>query len=234
MALGIYKQGQGYWVRVLTAVAIGIMILAGAQWAWNQASTVKLPPRSWTFSLINTELAEGNQVNPGDTVVLMGYEGLSNELSETGQATIESFTADRGSSATIVIANFDSEKTRDFAGDAQRIRVGDLGSPTLTASVRSAASTPIFAIQYLQTGAAGLVLLLGAIGLFWFVGSNRRTVDFLVATDGEMKKVNWSSYREVKGSTIVVIVATFLIAGLLYTVDMAFSWFFGAIGVLER
>ena len=233
MALGIYKQGQGYWVRVLTAVFVGVLILAGAQWAWNQAGAVRLPPRSWTFSLVDARMAELPQA--GDTVVLMGYMGASEEVSELGRASVESYSDDRGSSATLVAVNFSSETVRDTAGDAVRVMIesaggsGELGG----ASVRGASSTPIYPIEYLQTGAAGLVMLLGAVGLLIFVGSNKRSVEFLVATDGEMKKVNWSSYREVKGSTIVVIVATFLIAGLLYGVDMMFSWVFRTIGVLE-
>ena len=37
-------------------------------------------------------------------------------------------------------------------------------------------------------------------------------VDFLIATDSEMKKVNWTSRKELIGSTKVVIVFMFLIA----------------------
>ncbi|HCT45025.1 MAG: preprotein translocase subunit SecE [Phycisphaerae bacterium] len=77
-------------------------------------------------------------------------------------------------------------------------------------------------------------MLLGAIALYIFVGANKKTVEFLVSTDGEMKKVNWTSYKEVKGSTMVVIAATFLIAGFLFIVDTAFSSFFSFINVLER
>lgn len=233
MALGIYKQGQGYWVRVLTAVFVGVLILAGAQWAWNQAGAVRLPPRSWTYSLVDAQMSSHPEV--GDTVVLMGYVGASDEVTELGRASVETYSVDRGSSATLVAVNFSSDVVRDTGGDAVRIVVessagsGELGG----ASVRGATSTPVFPVEYLQTGAAGLVMLLGAIGLLIFVGSNKKSVEFLIATDGEMKKVNWSSYREVKGSTIVVIVATFLIAGLLYGVDMMFSWVFRTIGVLE-
>jgi preprotein translocase SecE subunit len=43
-----------------------------------------------------------------------------------------------------------------------------------------------------------------------------------------MKKVSWSSRKEVVGSTKVVIVATFVLAVLLYGVDLVFirlfSW----------
>jgi len=235
MALGIYKQGQGYWMRVMTALFVGVLVLAGAGWGWNQGGAVRLPARSWTFSLIDTQISGASQVGVGETVVLMGYVGASDELQEIGRAVIEEFVPDRGSTSTLVIGNFDSDTTRDTAGDAERVYVGEnADSPFMGAAVRSATSTPIFPVQYLQTAIAGGLMLFGAVFLFWYVGMARRPVEFLIATDGEMKKVNWTSYREVKGSTIVVIVATFLIAGILFLVDMGFSWLFGAIGVLER
>ena len=118
-------------------------------------------------------------------------------------------------------------------GDAERVAIGSIESPTMGAAVRSATSTPIFPVQYLQTGIAAGIMLIGAIFLYWYVGLAKRPVEFLIASDGETKKINWTSYREVKGSTMVVIVATFLIAGLLFGVDMLFSAFFKAIGVLE-
>ncbi|MBL8964243.1 MAG: preprotein translocase subunit SecE [Phycisphaerae bacterium] len=56
----------------------------------------------------------------------------------------------------------------------------------------------------------------------------------MIATDGEMKKVNWSTRREVLGSTWVVIGACFLIATFLFIVDIAFSSFFEFVGLLKR
>ncbi|RMH23432.1 MAG: preprotein translocase subunit SecE [Planctomycetota bacterium] len=43
MAFGIYKQGQGYWTRVMTAIGIGTLGLAGAQWAWQQSAVLDTP-----------------------------------------------------------------------------------------------------------------------------------------------------------------------------------------------
>ncbi|MBO6513766.1 MAG: preprotein translocase subunit SecE [Phycisphaerales bacterium] len=241
MALGIYKQGQGYWIRVMTALFVGVLVLTAAAWGWKQAGAVRLPARSWTVSLSDTQIPgvaditqSSGSVNADDTVILMGYVGTGDELEEIGRGLVESFTPDRGNRSVLVVYGFDSDETRDTAGDAERIIVGNMDQPTMSGSVRSASSTPIFPVQYLQTGVASGLLLVGAIALYWFIGSSRKSVEFLIATDGEMKKVNWTSYREVKGSTIVVIVATFLIAGLLYVVDIGFSYFFSAIGVLER
>ena len=75
---------------------------------------------------------------------------------------------------------------------------------------------------------------MGAILTYWLVGVSPRTVEFLIATDGEMKKVNWSSRRDVMGSTWVVILWSVLIAGGLFTVDLAFAKLFQLIGVLQQ
>lgn len=241
MALGIYKQGQGYWIRVMTALFVGIIVLSAAGWGWKQAGAVRLPARSWAISLSDTQVAGFADISTAtgsvavdDTVILMGYVGTGDEMEEIGRCLVESFTPDRGNRSMLVVSGFDSDLTRETAGDAERVVVGNMDQPTMSGSVRSATSTPVFPVQYLQTGVSSGLLLVGAIFLYWYIGLSRRSVEFLIATDGEMKKVNWTSYREVKGSTIVVIVATFLIAGILYLVDMGFSYIFSAMGVLER
>ena len=77
-----------------------------------------------------------------------------------------------------------------------------------------------------------VILLLGlAVLMFWLV-NRERSADFLIATEGEMKKVSWSSKKEIIGSTKVVIIATFMMAGLLYGVDFMFALLFRAIGVM--
>jgi preprotein translocase SecE subunit len=69
--------------------------------------------------------------------------------------------------------------------------------------------------------------------LYWVVGVNRRSCDFMIATEGEMKKVSWSNRRELIGSTKVVIVFSILIAALLFIVDVGFVMLFGWIRVLK-
>jgi preprotein translocase subunit SecE len=69
--------------------------------------------------------------------------------------------------------------------------------------------------------------------LFWLVGRRPSTVDFMIATEGEMKKVNWSSRKEVFGATKVVIVTVVLLGTLLFMVDLMFILLFAAINVLK-
>lgn len=58
-------------------------------------------------------------------------------------------------------------------------------------------------------------------------------VDFLIATDSEMKKVNWTTKKELIGSTKVVIGFMFVIAILLFFYDLFFQMLFYLFGVLK-
>lgn len=84
--------------------------------------------------------------------------------------------------------------------------------------------------------AAGGGILIGAVITwitYWLVFLKPASVDFLIATEGEMKKVNWSTRREIVGSTMAVIATTLIIAVFCYGIDLAFTWFFGQIKVLD-
>lgn len=77
-----------------------------------------------------------------------------------------------------------------------------------------------------------IVVILGAI--VWRVSFvSRKSSDFMIATEGEMKKVSWSTKREVIGSTKVVIMFTLLMAMSLFVVDITFQALFKALGVLK-
>ena len=82
----------------------------------------------------------------------------------------------------------------------------------------------------------GIPLLFAAVfgALAWWVSfAQRGAGDFMIATEGEMKKVSWSSRREIIGSTKVVILFTILMAAYLFVVDLLFQKIFSAIGVLR-
>ena len=131
----IYKQGQGYWTRVMSAIALGMLVLMGAYWVSDQFKSVSVA----------------------------GYEPIYS------QAVV----------FLIILAVF-----------------GWLG--------------------------------------FHLIGRKPKVVDFMIATEGEMKKVNWSSRREILGSTWVVIAFTIFVAVLCFTFDRVFQGLFTWMGVLER
>jgi preprotein translocase subunit SecE len=79
-----------------------------------------------------------------------------------------------------------------------------------------------------------IAALMAAFGLFVFWIMNKpQNADFMIATDSEMKKVNWTSRKELVGSTKVVIIFMFLIAFLLFAFDIIFGYLFYFIGVLK-
>ncbi len=83
---------------------------------------------------------------------------------------------------------------------------------------------------YIGFGASlGVFVLLGL--LVFKVLNRTKSADFLIATENEMKKVSWSSTKEVVGSTKVVVVTTFLMAGMLFLVDILFFNIFKFIGI---
>ncbi len=77
----------------------------------------------------------------------------------------------------------------------------------------------------------GFALIYAAIA-FYFL-NKPQNVDFLIATDSEMKKVNWTSRKELFGSTRVVILFMFTVAIMLFVYDQFFWTFFWLIGVLK-
>jgi preprotein translocase SecE subunit len=56
-----------------------------------------------------------------------------------------------------------------------------------------------------------------------------RVTTFLQDVQAETKKVTWPSRRDVVGSTLVVIVAVFIIAGFLGIIDFILSLLIGAL-----
>lgn len=87
--------------------------------------------------------------------------------------------------------------------------------------------------RYVQVGVAvATILIFGLLG-YWALALNRRVCDFLIATEGEMKKVNWTSRKEIIGSTKVVIFVLLAMGLLLFVVDFFFMVFFNWIGILK-
>ncbi|MHC4556439.1 MAG: preprotein translocase subunit SecE [Planctomycetota bacterium] len=64
-----------------------------------------------------------------------------------------------------------------------------------------------------------------AIVIFWLVNKSA-VADFMIAAEGEMKKVSWSSRQEIAVSTFIVIVVVILMAVLLGATDLSFRRFF--------
>jgi preprotein translocase subunit SecE len=78
-----------------------------------------------------------------------------------------------------------------------------------------------------------LAVFAGIMLFAWRMMNKPSNADFLIATDSEMKKVNWTTKKELIGSTKVVIFFMLLIAALLFSLDVLFGYLFHIIKVLE-
>lgn len=65
--------------------------------------------------------------------------------------------------------------------------------------------------------------------LIWWLLNKPALADFLIAAEGELKKVSWSSRQEIAVSTIVVIVVVVAMAALLGMTDLFFTMVFKAL-----
>ena len=60
-----------------------------------------------------------------------------------------------------------------------------------------------------------------------------KCADFMISTEGEMKKVSWSTKKEIITSTKVVIFTLVLLAVMLGVIDYVFGMLFNKIGILR-
>lgn len=223
MAFAIYKPGQGYWTRTMTAVFAGVLVLAAAVWLYWQALLIPLPDRAWI-----TSYGTPVSFSPGDRVDLMGGASIG-PRAVLGSATVETVepTSD-GGVLTVVDWELQGEAQRSQI-EAIRTQAGQMA----TISGGGVRGVPIVERIYVQGGMVLLVVLLGAVAIVYFVAIKKGSVDFLIATDGEMKKVNWSTRKDIINSTWVVIGASALLGLYLFGFDTIFAQFFKAIGVLD-
>jgi preprotein translocase SecE subunit len=216
---GLFKYGRGYWVRVLTAVALGTLFLATALWAANQLEAFNPPVRAWDVAMSSVR---GTLPGVGQTVDLSTVE--NNRPAKIASGVVESVTKQTESSATIRVRDVLLINATDSPTQTRRISIPGAtpdAEPAFTATVTDAPA-PQFKFQrvYVQGAVAGTILLVGMALIYMFVGNKPRTVDFLIATDEEMRKVNWSTRKIIFDSTMVVIGATFFIATAIFIVDL--------------
>lgn len=227
MSLGIYKPGQGYWVRVMTSGLIAIITIAAAAWLWNQASLIaeNLPKAGWSLDLKSVP----GDMKPGSPVTLFGAAADGVTPPKLGTATVADFT---GQTVTVKDLNLiaKSDPTQ-----IQFLMAGDTpAAEAARTAVSRRASVPLIEPTLFSGIVVAVVISIGAFIGYYLVGVRAGTVEFLIATDFEMKRVNWSTPREIMGNTYVVIFACVFVTLLLFLFDRMYENIFKLIGVLPR
>jgi len=86
--------------------------------------------------------------------------------------------------------------------------------------------------SWIQAGVPALLFLVLCWVIFKLVNMSK-CADFMIATEGEMKKVSWSTRKEIITSTKVVIFTVVLLAVMLGVIDSVFGFLFNKIGILK-
>ncbi|MFQ3592916.1 MAG: preprotein translocase subunit SecE [Gemmataceae bacterium] len=145
-----------------------------------------------------------------------------------------------------LIAANDATKLRDSEGklvpksdvddEISRIKSNDLAeTPPETRPAQAAYGPLVYSsitlLPSLQYTVPLLVILAG-LWLSWRLVNVPTFADFLIATDGEMNKVSWSTQKKLVQDTIVVLVTMLLMAVFLFMVDFAWKNLLQPLGVL--
>ncbi len=78
-----------------------------------------------------------------------------------------------------------------------------------------------------------VVLGVLSIWLAYRLTNYPKFADFLIATEAEMNKVSWASWKKLRADTIVVLVMVVLLAVFLRVIDIIFVQVFSWIGVIQ-
>jgi preprotein translocase SecE subunit len=84
---------------------------------------------------------------------------------------------------------------------------------------------PLIGSLSIYNAIAIAVTLLGLLGLH-LVLNRTSSVDMLIDTEQELKKVSWPSGKEVQNATFVVVLVTFTMAMMLFGFDALLRWIF--------
>ncbi|MHC4456797.1 MAG: preprotein translocase subunit SecE [Planctomycetota bacterium] len=79
---------------------------------------------------------------------------------------------------------------------------------------------------WVQTMVPVAIFVALGIVIYLLVARKHSIVDFMIAAEGEMKKVSWSGRKEIAVSTFIVIVVVIVVAMLLGVTDFGFELFF--------
>lgn len=244
MALAIYKSGQGYWTRMLTAIGAGILVLAGMGWLWQQLSamgTNVTPTYSYAEFASGVSTWAKNANHPAAALTSLGSVTIEKDQDHpptkyilTDKATKQTFELTPTQFAAAINAAQDNVSKQhkiksDLDVTAEDVLSAEVSDQTLTVGVATFAARNRL---YIQSAIELVVLAIFAVGIYYIL-NKPKVVDFMIATEAEMRKVSWPDRREIVGSTWVVICGTLMMAVLLQLVDVIFFKFFAAIHVLR-
>jgi preprotein translocase SecE subunit len=231
MAMSIHKPGQGYWVRVMTAGLIGLVTVALALWLYGQGRLIaeSLPKRVWSAAVLSKP-GDATALTPGTPVRLFAAAGRDGKPAAIGSAVFAGLETGTTGAETVRLTDVKIDRVaggprRDASEMATIVpqSATDITPSNSFAVNRPVGTAPIDGMLLGGSIVAG-VLVIGTVIGFWLVGVRVKTVEWLIACDYEMSRVNWSTPKVIMGSTWVVIGACLLLSAILFLSDFGFRF----------
>ena len=209
--LSIKKYGQGYYTRLITAGAVALLIML----CLNQAAE-SLTSTSWVKNVegtatiqITDKVKASLDANGRDIFKALGIGELEEVSGKLNQLKVKNNNIKFSQFKSLdLITKINGQNIhitkeggiKEFYNSHDELNIS---KPVVIAYLRPENQDFIVRAYVLGGGA----IIFGLIG-FKLMNSNK-AVDYMIATEAEMRKVNWPPTREVVGSTWIVICGTF-------------------------
>ncbi len=115
-----------------------------------------------------------------------------------------------------------------FAG----IAIAAIGCYSLKVSLESWLGNINVTTKQWLTAIIPLGVLIVLSFLVYLLVNKPKCADFMIETEGEMKKVNWPARKEIIASTKVVILTVIALAALIAVIDLTFHELFRFVGII--
>lgn len=239
------KPGHGKWTRILTASGIGVIVVFGLTWILGEMDGW-MGPRSQITNVTPSGEIGGQTFtvnasytdNDGKKVV--GSVSYRAETADDVKAVVGALhrRMDTDNTSTVwkmaVPSVVDSDKSLRLTGNVTGVQFDIESSATGNAQlVAVMATTARSGDATIAKGITAAVVLILFGAFTWWLLNKETIVDFMGATETEMRKVNWPTKKEIIGSTWVVIFGTLFITAILFIVDFGFFALFTNIGILH-
>ena len=229
--LSIKKYGQGYYTRLITAAAVGLLImLCLTQAADSLTSTSWVKNVEKTIAINVSKQVQGTtEANGRDIFKALGIGDLEAVTGKTNQLKIKNNNVRSSQFQSLDLITKINGKpivvtkeggVKEFFNSHDELSIS---SPVSITILRP--ENQDFIVRASVLGGGAFVFGFIAFGLM----NSNKAVDYMIATEAEMRKVNWPPTSEVVGSTWIVICGTFLLVGLLFFSDVLFQWAFSFI-----
>jgi len=185
-----------------------------SQFSWAGTAGIKVGHIFWSPA----GLAAGALVGAGIVVGILKKLGSKLDYIKPGQGRAVRTTAYVGIGALALYGSYALYMAPGLQSSWWQVIAGPFALMGKEASLRP---------QFFPAMAAFLT----AMSIVYLLLNQEKWAEFLVETEGEIKKVSWPARKEYVGSAVIVVLVVAIVSGFLHFVDMGLSELMKRLGV---